>query len=52
MKILKGRIIPPGSKVLIFCQTRKGCEKLSRMLTYEGCENLALHGDKTQKVKY
>ncbi|KAL4494663.1 hypothetical protein ABPG73_004103 [Tetrahymena malaccensis] len=36
-------------KVLIFAQTKKGCESMSRILNKEGFKCLAIHGDKAQK---
>ena len=47
---MKSHAIPNGAKILIFCQTKKGCERLSKMLKYEGWDNLSLHGDKSQKA--
>lgn len=42
-QVLKGK--PPGTKVLIFCTTKKGCEELSRALNRE-FGAAAIHGDK------
>lgn len=36
-------------KVLIFSQTKKGCENISRVLNREGFKCMAIHGDKVQK---
>lgn len=36
-------------KVLIFAQTKKGCEHMSRNLNKEGFKCMAIHGDKAQK---
>lgn len=40
--------LEPDSKVLIFTQTKKDCEYLSRLLTKDGYYAMSLHGDKTQ----
>jgi ATP-dependent RNA helicase RhlE len=35
-------------QVLVFARTRHGAEKLSKQLTKDGIESVAIHGDKTQ----
>jgi len=40
--------IMDGSKILIFCQTKKGCDYLARHLTMENWPVVAIHGDKSQ----
>eukprot|EP00921_Rhytidocystis_pertsovi_P000084 GHVQ01000203.1.p1 GENE.GHVQ01000203.1~~GHVQ01000203.1.p1 ORF type:complete len:627 (+),score=78.02 GHVQ01000203.1:100-1881(+) len=35
-------------KVLIFCETRRGCDQLCRDLRYHSYSSLSLHGDKSQ----
>ena len=34
---------------MIFSQTKKGCENISRILDREGFKCMAIHGDKVQK---
>lgn len=41
------RSLEPGSKVLIFCTTKKMCDQLSRSLTRQ-FGAAAIHGDKSQ----
>jgi ATP-dependent RNA helicase DDX5/DBP2 len=38
-------------KILIFCKTKKGCDRLTKSLEYEQYKAVALHGDKAQNVK-
>jgi hypothetical protein len=40
-----------GSKVLIFCETKRGCDEVTRSLRAEGWPALALHGDKQQRER-
>eukprot|EP01029_Cantina_marsupialis_P010320 TRINITY_DN2346_c0_g7_i1.p1 TRINITY_DN2346_c0_g7~~TRINITY_DN2346_c0_g7_i1.p1 ORF type:complete len:546 (+),score=200.88 TRINITY_DN2346_c0_g7_i1:40-1638(+) len=37
-----------GSRILIFCETKRGCDELTRNLRQEGFPGLAIHGDKKQ----
>jgi len=37
-----------GSRVLVFVETKKGCDQLQRSLRMEGYPVRAIHGDKTQ----
>lgn len=37
-----------GSKVLIFVETKKGCDQVTRQLRMDGWPALAIHGDKDQ----
>lgn len=37
-----------GSRVLIFVETKKGCDQLQRSLRIEGYPSKCIHGDKTQ----
>jgi len=45
------RNIVPGTRVLIFSETKRGCEDLVRMLRQEGFPALAIHGDKEQRER-
>ena len=45
------RGITPGSRTLIFSETKRGCEDLVRMLRQEGFPALAIHGDKEQRER-
>jgi hypothetical protein len=40
-----------GAKVLIFCETKRGCDDITRSLRNDGWPALALHGDKSQKER-
>ena len=40
-----------GSRILIFCQTKKGCDSLTRSMRVEGWPALAIHGDKDQSER-
>lgn len=42
--------IKDGSKMLIFCQTKRGADSLANMLGTYGLSAIAIHGDKTQSV--
>ena len=37
-----------GSRLLLFCDTKKGCDALTRVLRQDGWPALGIHGDKTQ----
>ncbi|PIN21205.1 ATP-dependent RNA helicase [Handroanthus impetiginosus] len=37
-----------GSKVLIFVETKKGCDQVTRQLRMDGWPALSIHGDKSQ----
>lgn len=41
----------PGSKVLIFCETKRGCDEITRSLRADGWPALGLHGDKQQRER-
>lgn len=47
MKLVRG--IYDGSKILIFCQTKKNSDWVSRTLQNEGFRAVSIHGDKSQK---
>ncbi|KAL8141987.1 hypothetical protein V2J09_015019 [Rumex salicifolius] len=40
-----------GSKVLIFVETKKGCDQVTRQLRMDGWPALAIHGDKDQSER-
>jgi len=40
-----------GSKILIFCGTKKGCDDLTRNLRQDGYPARAIHGDKSQQER-
>ena len=44
-------IMKDGCRVLIFCETKKGADNLTRVLRQEGWPALAIHGDKDQKER-
>ena len=37
-----------GGKILVFVETKKGCDALTRSLNQQGIRAKAIHGDKTQ----
>ena len=37
-------------KILIFAKTKKGVDRLTKNLEYEGYKAVAIHGDKAQTV--
>ncbi|MEW5299226.1 MAG: hypothetical protein WDW36_002261 [Sanguina aurantia] len=37
-----------GSRILVFCETKRGCDELVRQLRTDGYPALGLHGDKSQ----
>jgi hypothetical protein len=50
-ELLKSIMTEPGAKVLIFCETKRGCDEITRTLRMDGWPALALHGDKSQKER-
>lgn len=38
-----------GSRVIIFVETKKGCDQLSRSLRSQGFASAAIHGDRSQE---
>jgi hypothetical protein len=50
-ELLKGVMTEQGAKVLIFCETKRGCDEITRTLRMDGWPALALHGDKSQKER-
>eukprot|EP00331_Platyophrya_macrostoma_P033345 CAMPEP_0176458270 /NCGR_PEP_ID=MMETSP0127-20121128/32488_1 /TAXON_ID=938130 /ORGANISM="Platyophrya macrostoma, Strain WH" /LENGTH=763 /DNA_ID=CAMNT_0017848797 /DNA_START=37 /DNA_END=2328 /DNA_ORIENTATION=+ len=47
LKLMKG--IYDGSKILIFCQTKKSSDWVSKTLQDKGYKSVSIHGDKSQK---
>lgn len=37
-----------GSRILIFMDTKKGCDQITRQLRTDGWPALSIHGDKSQ----
>lgn len=37
-----------GSRILIFLDTKKGCDQITRQLRTDGWPALSIHGDKSQ----
>ncbi|XP_051136599.1 DEAD-box ATP-dependent RNA helicase 20 [Andrographis paniculata] len=46
IKLLKD--VMDGSKILIFVETKKGCDQVTRQLRMDGWPALSIHGDKSQ----
>lgn len=40
-----------GRRILIFCETKRGCDSVTRQLRMDGWPSLSIHGDKTQKER-
>lgn len=40
-----------GSRVLVFCETKRGCDEVTRKLRQEGWPALSIHGDKSQEER-
>lgn len=40
-----------GSKILIFVETKRGCDQVTRQLRMDGWPALAIHGDKNQSER-
>jgi hypothetical protein len=43
--------IMDGSRILIFSETKRGCDNLTRQLRQDGWPALAIHGDKSQQER-
>ena len=43
--------IMDGSRILVFCETKRGCDNLTRQLRQDGWPALAIHGDKSQEER-
>lgn len=50
-ELLKTVMAEQGAKCLIFCETKRGCDEITRTLRMDGWPALALHGDKSQKER-
>ncbi|KZV48217.1 DEAD-box ATP-dependent RNA helicase 20 [Dorcoceras hygrometricum] len=46
IKLLKD--LMDGSKILIFVETKKGCDQVTKQMRMDGWPALSIHGDKTQ----
>lgn len=46
IKLLKE--VMDGSRILIFMETKKGCDQVTRQLRIDGWPALSIHGDKSQ----
>lgn len=52
VELLKAVMTPePNAKVLIFLETKRNCDEITRLLRNDGWPALALHGDKSQKER-
>ena len=40
-----------GRRLLIFCETKRGCDAVTRQLRTEGWPALSIHGDKSQQER-
>lgn len=40
--------IMDGSRILVFLDTKKGCDQITRQLRMDGWPALSIHGDKSQ----
>ena len=40
-----------GSRILVFCETKKGCDEVTRRLRQDGWPALSIHGDKSQQER-
>jgi ATP-dependent RNA helicase DDX5/DBP2 len=45
------RDMPEGSRILVFAETKKGCDQLQRSLRGQGQPCRAIHGDKSQQER-
>lgn len=50
-ELLRTIMAEAAAKVLIFCETKRGCDDITRSLRSDGWPALALHGDKSQKER-
>lgn len=39
------------SKILVFCETKRGCDSVTRQLRNDGWPSLSIHGDKSQQER-
>ena len=40
-----------GSRLLVFCETKRGCDAVTRQLRQSGWPALSIHGDKSQEER-
>ena len=40
-----------GSRLLVFCETKRGCDAVTRQLRQNGWPALSIHGDKSQEER-
>jgi ATP-dependent RNA helicase DDX5/DBP2 len=40
-----------GRRILIFCETKRGCDAVTRQLRMDGWPALSIHGDKSQQER-
>jgi len=40
-----------GNRILIFCETKRGCDAVTRQLRLDGWPALSIHGDKSQQER-
>ena len=40
-----------GSRILVFLETKKGCDQVTRQLRMDGWPALSIHGDKPQSER-
>ncbi|KFM28219.1 DEAD-box ATP-dependent RNA helicase 20 [Auxenochlorella protothecoides] len=40
-----------GRRVIVFCETKRGCDAVTRQLRQDGFPALSIHGDKTQQER-
>lgn len=45
---LAARILKSYSSAIVFCRTRRGCERVTKQLVRAGVEAVAIHGDRSQ----
>ena len=50
LDLMKEICVDKYFKILIFVKTKKGCDRLSRILDYNSYDSAAIHGDKAQNV--
>lgn len=45
--------INDGSRVLVFCETKKGVDEVAKLMRCDGWHTVrAIHGDKSQSVRH
>jgi superfamily II DNA/RNA helicase len=52
LELLKDMTKSQKDKILIFAKTKKGVDRLTKNLEYEGYKAVAIHGDKAQTVNH